>query len=156
MKQNQMGAGRLLAAAVAVLALVAALFPHVIRPVCGPMPDGRYMACHYSAVLVTAIAAAVLLLNGLQVILNRKGSGIAVSLLTLVGCLAGYAVPARIIRVSCTPEMCFGLCQKTDMPCHRSFHTVYILLAVIALLSLLQLAVTLVKPARSAGMRGCR
>lgn len=153
MKQNRMSAGRLLAAVVAVLALVVALFPHVIMPVCGPMPDGRYMACHYSAILVTAIAAAAVLFNILQVILDRKGLGIAVSLLTLVACLAGYAVPARIIRVNCTPEMCFGLCKKMEMPCHQSFHTIYILLAVMALLSLIHLVVTLVKPARQAEKR---
>ena len=41
----------------ALLGVVLALTPFVLFPVCGPMPNGKYMMCHYSGIFIAGIRA---------------------------------------------------------------------------------------------------
>ena len=38
-----------------LLGAVLALTPFVLFPVCGPMPNGKYMMCHYSGIFIAGI-----------------------------------------------------------------------------------------------------
>ena len=39
----------------AILGVVLALTPFVLFPVCGPMPNGKHMMCHYSGIFIAGM-----------------------------------------------------------------------------------------------------
>ena len=135
---------RIYAAGLALVSLLAALIPFVLRPVCGAMPDGRYMSCHYSGILVTVLYALLVLWALLLVFQPRQRIlALLLDLYCIVASLAALLIPRRIVPVHYDQSHLFGLCKKLAMPCHQTFGLllpISIILILVALLHLIKLA----------------
>lgn len=134
-----------------LLGLVTALLPFVLYPVCGPMKNGHYMSCHYSAILVT-IAGVVLIALGLVQLL--KGGVLwarITSVLQLLIALACYLIPHRIIPVKYGynakkgMDLFLGICGNPKMPCVTTFAILSWVLLAIGLLALVYFIIQLLR-----------
>ena len=105
----------------ALLGVVLALTPFVLFPVCGPMPHGKYMMCHYSGIFITGMGALIVVLSLLALWGHRKRWVAPLSgVLSIVAALLSYLVPMRIVVIGnkATMGWACGLCKAADMACH--------------------------------------
>ena len=105
----------------ALLGVVLALTPFVLFPVCGPMPNGKYMMCHYSGIFITGMGALIVVLSLLALWGHRKRWVAPLSgVLSIVAALLSYLVPMRIVVIGNKATMGWegGLCKAADMACH--------------------------------------
>lgn len=136
---------RILSAVQLLLTAVIALTPFVLSPVCGPMPNGHYMACHDSAILVTVGGGILLLFALLQLLLSGKRPlMLSLSVLQVAAAFLLYAIPHRIIPISFRTKMdgsalMAGICAKDGMACVHTFALLNWLLAAVALIALILL-----------------
>lgn len=114
-----------------LIAVLFALVPFTIAPVCGPMENGKFMACHHMgrAELGVGILLAVLAIVSILV-KDRAKLGVRIS-------MALTAVYALLI-----PKVLIATCKHAEMPCNA--HTrpaiyvvggVYLLISIILILS---------------------
>lgn len=142
---------RIISSIMLFLSLVIAVFPHWLRPVCGPMENGNFMACHYSAIYTAVVFAVLAVCLLIQILVNRKGGYIAGSLLSVLAVVFSYLLVTRKIRIPVPGlepmmgqdgqmhVMTFGLCKKADMACHQSYAVIHILMLVLTLLAVVLL-----------------
>ena len=107
----------------ALLGVVLALTPFVLFPVCGPMPNGKYMMCHYSGIFITGMGALIVVLSLLALWGHRKRWVAPLSgVLSIVAALLSYLVPMRIVVIGNKATMGWecGLCKAADMACHTT------------------------------------
>ena len=104
----------------ALLGVVLALTPFVLFPVCGPMPNGKYMMCHYSGIFITGMGALIVVLSLLALWGHRKWAASLSGVLSIVAALLSYLVPMRIVVIGNKATMGWecGLCKAADMACH--------------------------------------
>lgn len=128
-----------------ILAVAITLLPFVLMPVCGPLPNGMFMACHDSAIWATGGGVLLLLLAIFQGTWKGKpGLLKLVAVLQLVVAALLYAVPHRILPLSFRMGMkgkpvIAGICGKEGMPCIHTFATLSWVLVAVALVALLYL-----------------
>ena len=106
-----------------LLGAVLALTPFVLFPVCGPMPNGKYMMCHYSGIFITGMGALIVVLSLLALWGHRKRWAASLSgVLSIVAALLCYLVPMRIIVIGDKAGWGWecGLCKAADMACHTT------------------------------------
>ena len=106
-----------------LLGAVLALTPFVLFPVCGPMPNGKYMMCHYSGIFITGMGALIVVLSLLALWGHRKRWVAPLSgVLSIVAALLSYLVPMRIVVIGNKATMGWecGLCKAADMACHTT------------------------------------
>ncbi len=142
---------RIISSLMLLLSLVIAIFPNWLKPVCGPMENGRFMACHYSAIYTGVVFAVLAILLLIQIIVNRKGVYILGSLLSVLAVVFSYLLVTRRIRIPVPGMepmmgkdgqmhvMTFGLCKKADMVCHQSYAVIHILMLILAALAVVLL-----------------
>ena len=107
----------------ALLGVVLALTPFVLFPVCGPMPDGKYMMCHYSGIFIAGMGALIVVLSLLALRGSRKRRGMFLSgVLSIAAALLCYLVPMRILVIGDKATMGWecGLCKAADMACRTA------------------------------------
>lgn len=106
-----------------LLGAVLALTPFVLFPVCGPMPNGKYMMCHYSGIFIAGMGALIVVLSLLALWGHRKRWAASLSgVLSIVAALLCYLVPMRIIVIGDKAGWGWecGLCKAADMACHTT------------------------------------
>ena len=142
---------RIISLIMLLLSLVIAVFPHWLMPVCGPMENGKFMACHYSAIYTTVIFAVLAVWLLIQTLVNRNGGYLAGSLLSLLAVVFSYLLVTRKIKIPVPGiesmmgqdgkmhVMTFGLCKKADMACHQSYAVIHILMFFLAVLAVVLL-----------------
>ena len=107
----------------ALLGAALALTPFVLFPVCGPMPNGKYMMCHYSGIFIAGMGALIVVLSLLALWGHRKRWAASLSgVLSIVAALLCYLVPMRIIVIGDKAGWGWecGLCKAADMACHTT------------------------------------
>lgn len=100
-----------------------ALTPFVLFPVCGPMPNGKHMMCHYSGIFITGMGVLIVVLSLLALWGHRKRWAVSLSgVLSILAALLCYLVPMRIVVIGNKATMGWecGLCKAADMACHTS------------------------------------
>lgn len=142
---------RIISSIMLLLSLVIAIFPHWLMPLCGPMENGKYMACHYSAIYTAVIFAVLAIWLLIQILVNRPGTYIAGSLLSVLAVVFSYLLVTRKIKISVPGiepmmgqdgqmhVMTFGLCKKADMACHQSYAVIHIMMFFLAVLAVVLL-----------------
>ncbi len=127
----------------ALLGVVLALTPFVLFPVCGPMPNGKYMMCHYSGIFITGMGALIVVLSLLALWGHRKRWVAPLSgVLSIVAALLSYLVPMRIVVIGNKATMGWecGLCKAADMVCHTAtMPTVTVLVSALVLVNVVAL-----------------
>ena len=127
----------------ALLGVVLALTPFVLFPVCGPMPNGKYMMCHYSGIFITGMGALIVVLSLLALWGHRKRWVAPLSgVLSIVAALLSYLVPMRIVVIGNKATMGWecGLCKAADMACHTAtMPTVTVLVSALVLVNVFAL-----------------
>ena len=127
----------------ALLGVVLALTPFVLFPVCGPMPNGKYMMCHYSGIFITGMGALIVVLSLLALWGHRKRWVAPLSgVLSIVAALLSYLVPMRIVVIGNKATMGWecGLCKAADMACHTAtMPTVTVLVSALVLVNVVAL-----------------
>ena len=106
-----------------LLGAVLALTPFVLFPVCGPMPNGKHMMCHYSGTFIAGMGALIVVLSLLAFWGHRKRWVSSLSgILSIVAALLCYLVPMRIIVIGDKAGWGWecGLCKAADMACHTT------------------------------------
>ena len=106
-----------------LLGAVLALTPLVLFPVCGPMPNGKYMMCHYSGIFIAGMGALIVVLSLLALWGHRKRWAASLSgVLSIVAALLCYLVPMRTLVIGDKATMGWecGLCKAADMACHTT------------------------------------
>ncbi|WP_051656543.1 DUF4418 family protein [Butyrivibrio sp. AE3004] len=103
-----------------ILGLLIAVGPQSIFAVCGPMEDGKFMKCHWTAqaelgigLAIVFLAAGILFFKSEQI---RAGLSIAAFALSIVSVL----VPTKLI----------GVCGGEHMQCHSLTKPVLIILGI--------------------------
>lgn len=134
----------------AILALVIALLPFVLMPVCGPMKNGHYMSCHYSGILVTVAGVVLIAVAALQYFGRRKMVGMLTALGQMVIALLCYLIPHKIIPVQIGVNMkgmpkFMGICGKDGMPCVHTFATLSWLLLAVGVIALVYFIIQILK-----------
>ena len=142
---------RIISSIMLLLSLVIAIFPHWLMPLCGPMENGKYMACHYSAIYTAVIFAVLAVWLLIQILVNRPGTYIAGSLLSALAVVFSYLLVTRKIKIP-VPRiepmmgqdgqmhvMTFGLCKKADMACRQSYAVIHIMMFFLAVLAVVLL-----------------
>ncbi len=142
---------RIISLIMLLLSLVVAIFPRWLMPVCGPMENGKFMACHYSAIYTAVVFAVLAVWLLIQILVNRKGGYIVGSLLSILAVVFSYLLVTRKIKIPVPGMepmmgqdgqmhvMTFGLCKKADMACHQSYAVIHILMLVLAVLAVVLL-----------------
>lgn len=149
MQQNKMI--RVIPALQILLGLAAALLPFVLLPVCGPMKNGHFMPCHYSAVFVTAAGVVLIVLGLIQWLLLKRAAALVTSVLQILTALACYLVPHRIIPIKYGVSMkdgsdlFLGICGKNTMPCVHTFGVLSWVLLAIGILALIYFIIQLLR-----------
>ena len=127
----------------ALLGVVLALTPFVLFPVCGPMPNGKYMMCHYSGIFITGMGALIVVLSLLALWGHRQRWVAPLSgVLSIVAALLSYLVPMRIVVIGNKATMGWecGLCKAADMACHTAtMPTVTVLVSALVLVNVVAL-----------------
>lgn len=106
-----------------LLGAVLALTPFVLFPVCGPMPNGKHMMCHYSGIFIAGMGALIVVLSLLALWGHRKRWAASLSgILSIVAALLCYLVPMRTLVIEDKATMGWecGLCKAADMACHTT------------------------------------
>lgn len=106
-----------------LLGAALALTPFVLFPVCGPMPDGKHMMCHYSGILITGMGALIVVLSLLALWGHRKRRIAPLSgVLSIAAALLCYLAPMRILVIGDKAGLGWecGLCKAADMACRTA------------------------------------
>lgn len=136
MKQQTAFSTRIILAVQALLLLFVALAPFVLIPVCPAMPNGTYMSCHYTGVLLTIVASVLLLITLIQLIKPVRWLVIAGSIFVLIGSALCYLIPNQFIPLEYSTGHLIGLCGRSSMQCHITFYWVGIVLIAVSLIAL--------------------
>ena len=105
------------------MGVVLALTPFVLFPVCGPMPDGKYMMCHYSGIFIVSMGGLIVVLSLLALRGHRKRWAASLSgVLSIAAALLCYLVPMRILVIGDKATMGWecGVCKAADMACRTT------------------------------------
>ena len=104
-----------------LLGAALALTPFVLFPVCGPMPDGKYMMCHDSGILIAGMGALIVVLSLLALRWKRRGVFLS-EVLSIAAALLCYLAPMRIFVVGDKAAWGWecGLCKAADMACRTT------------------------------------
>lgn len=134
----------------ALLGLILALAPFVLFPVCGPMPNGGFMMCRYSGILITGMGGAIVVLAILTPWV-RGGIVVFFRILSAAAALLCYLIPARIVVVGNKAALGWecGLCKAADMACRATtMPAVNVLVGALVLVNVTALIFGLVEPKR--------
>ncbi|MDO5733701.1 MAG: DUF4418 family protein [Eubacteriales bacterium] len=124
------------------LAVILALVPFVIKPVCRSlMKNGLPMPCHYSGILITVLALVVAAVNLLAFCLKKSVFTLISNIVSILLIALAYLLPSRIITLPFSFLPRFGLCQSAGMSCRHSFHWVTVLIVLIGLVAVIQLII---------------
>lgn len=93
----------------ALLGLLILLTPLLFAPSCPPMPDGKFMKCHWSSQAEIGYGVAVMVLAFLAFMQNSK---------TRKGLYQAEAVFAALVLA--TPSFLIGSCPNHNMACNTS------------------------------------
>ena len=107
---------------VLVLGVVLMLTPTMIAPTCGPMPDGKFMKCHWMGEAVRMLGGLLTALGVVFLLCKRAQIGIAFSNIGLGLCLI------------LLQTVVIGTCKHATMSCNVYTKPVILLLAAILII----------------------
>lgn len=110
-----------------LLSLLLTVGTATIFQTCGPMEDGKYMACHWAGVVIVAIGVTLTVQNIVRLTLSNSDTRRGISIATLLTAILAVAIPGRIVN----------LCMKSDMQCQavtKPVATVICILLIIVLI----------------------
>ena len=87
-----------------ILLILIALSPFVLSPVCPAMPNGKFMPCHYSGLLITVLAAFLAALSLLITLIPVRRLILIGHAIVVLGVALCYLIPTRILPVSYAPS----------------------------------------------------
>lgn len=98
-----------------------ALIPFVLIPVCPRMPNGKYMACHYSGMIITFAGIWMSLTGTMNIVIkNRKKFIVYIS--NIIFLVLSYLISTGIINIFNNSKrgIKFGRCMVETMACRVS------------------------------------
>ncbi len=106
-----------------ILGLLIAIGPSSLFAVCGPMEDGKFMKCHWTAQAEIGIGLGIVALAVLAIIFASKQIRIGLQLGIAVLSLIAIAIPTALI----------GVCGGEHMQCNALTRPVLLILGVITI-----------------------
>lgn len=137
---------------VLLLAVILALTPFVIAPVCPPMANGMRMSCYYSGLLATGVGIGIIVTSLISIFVNNKIINVILSIINIIAGICVHLIPNKIIKISIgmgkdgNPRF-MGYCMKDSMECikHNTFTIVSVLGISIAIISLIYVVYVSIK-----------
>ncbi|ADC90435.1 DUF4418 family protein [Mageeibacillus indolicus] len=128
-----------------IMGIIVAAMSFVLVPVCGPMPNGKYMSCHYTGILITVAGVVLIVLALINYLVKNGALNKVLAIVQIVVAALSYMIPSKIIPVAIGVGMngktrYIGLCMK-PMQCWNSFHASSVCLLIVVILALIYLAV---------------
>ncbi len=80
----------------AILSLLLALGSATVFSACGIKEDGTWMRCHSAQAIVTIIATVLTCILLLQAVLSKKGFRMALSTVSIAGCVVVFLLPGTL------------------------------------------------------------
>jgi len=122
-----------------ILGLLISLGPSTIFAVCGPMDDGKFMKCHWTARAELGIGLGIVLLAVLSIVFASKE--------VRTGLLLGIAtLSSNSILI---PTALIGVCGGEHMQCNALTRPVLLVIGVISIVIALVQAVILLRKKES-------
>ncbi len=112
---------QIFSAVLALLGIIYILTPYQLFPVCNiPAPDGTPMKCAYTAKLIIAMGAMILIVNAIALLKRKKIYYNIAYTITLIAAFINYALPKQLIKVGNKKTIGWeiGLCAKADHGCN--------------------------------------
>ena len=122
-----------------ILGLLISLGPSTIFAVCGPMDDGKFMKCHWTARAELGIGLGIVLLAVLSIVFASKE--------VRAGLLLGVATLASISIL--IPTVLIGVCGGEHMQCNALTRPALLVIGVISIVIALVQAVILLRKKES-------
>lgn len=118
-----------------ILGILVAIGPSTLFSVCGPMEDGKFMKCHWTAQAELGIGLGIVVLAVLLLIFVSKQ--------IRIGILQGIAVLSALVILF--PTLLIGVCGGEHMPCNALTRPALLVLGAVTLVFALVNIITLWK-----------